>query len=87
MSNFPSVEISIQFSIHFLIKNFLRNWSPDSFEGSDSLEDPYLNFKDPIQESCKESGLLDFLGFVPSPMSVVRDSESVAVPGGGEVRD
>ena len=26
------------------------------FEGSDSLEDPDLSFKDPIQESCKESG-------------------------------
>lgn len=29
------------------------------FEGSDSLEDPDLNFEDPIRESCKESGLLD----------------------------
>ena len=34
-------------------------WRSDSFEGSDSLEDPDLNFKDLIRESCKESELLD----------------------------
>ena len=37
------------------------------FEGSDSLEDPDLNFEDPIRESCRVGTPgSHFLGFVPA---------------------